>query len=206
MSLQPVDVQRIFLRPVCVLPPPVRWFYKVSSVFLQGCPALSGKRGSVFAVCRRDRLVDVSQIPSAGRFIFPVCLRLHLLRGRILTRSGWIFLGHTDVKSGRACGAAVVALNAIQRRSFLRGRSVVDRLTHNQQAAGSSPAPATIFPEWFREPGASERQLARSGEFFYDYGELCRWASRYECAALLALFLVGSIALVALIFLIGGVF
>lgn len=145
MSLQPVDVQRIFLSGIA-------------------CSRLSRRRASYTPfVSRSDRRCE--KMVS----ILPDCLRLHLLRGRILSRNGWLDFGRTDViSSGCACDAGLMVADAIQRRFFLgrlvrtitlrvcgrwmrpavfilRGRSVADRRIHNPQAAGSSPASATNF-------------------------------------------------------------
>ena len=47
-------------------------------------------------------------------------------------------------------------------RVFLRGSSEVDRLVHNQKAAGSSPAPATISRA--ARPPAAKNQKAHKAE------------------------------------------
>ena len=50
-----------------------------------------------------------------------------------------------------------------QEQEFMQGSSEVERLTHNQEAAGSSPAPAPIPPE-VMSPGAVEAGPHRDAE------------------------------------------
>ena len=50
------------------------------------------------------------------------------------------------VKFGSDEGIVAQAVNELRERAELRGRSVVDRVAHNHDAAGSIPAPATIPP------------------------------------------------------------
>ena len=98
--MQPIDIQRVFVRP---LPEsdfkPDRGFL-FSRVSRRFRPALSGARGSIF--CRVEQLVarlahnqKVAGSSPAPATIFPAFRRKHSVRLPALGRAGWIILTST---------------------------------------------------------------------------------------------------------------
>lgn len=194
MSLQPVDIQRIFI-------PGIRVSGKKSR------RGFSGYLSRIFPALMNRNLPDLCGV--RGSFS-PDNFRRHSLRSGLLMRGGWIFLGHTDDHaSGRSRDADSLPLCTDQRRSFLRGGAVAARLVHTQEVAGSSPAPATNLASRCGRPGVGEKCCgiygSDAGYFFDENGEQCRWATPRECVLLGCACLIGCLALVAIIFLIGGI-
>lgn len=161
MSLQPVDVQRIFMRPVPQKP--VRGFS--FRALLSGLPARSGEMGIFFYPAPAERSASRSacyeQAVSVGPVVFPAWCRKtapRLSDESIGGRGAVVFYAFRAWCSKHLLRAVRLKFSC-SRWIFLRGRSEADQLTHNQQAAGSSPAPATNLakPGFFVRAGRDAR-------------------------------------------------